>query len=87
MAIGKQLSDGNPSGTGLGQDTADLISFYGQEPVSRYASSVVAAVSTAAVSFAATPWGFASSAQADAVIRMAWHVPRLLAAVGLATSS
>ncbi len=28
----KQLSDGNPGGTGLGQSTTDLISFYGVTP-------------------------------------------------------
>ena len=43
MPAGKQLSDGNPSGTSLGQDTSDLISLYGVTPVSQRASSVQAA--------------------------------------------
>lgn len=32
MAIGKQLSDGNPDGTSLGQSATDLISVYGVTP-------------------------------------------------------
>jgi hypothetical protein len=32
MAIGKQLSDGNPDGTVMGQATTDLIGFYGLDP-------------------------------------------------------
>lgn len=39
MAIGKQLSDGNPDGTSLGQSASDLISLYGGTPASQRASS------------------------------------------------
>lgn len=35
MAIGKQLSDKNGSGTGLGQSASDLISFYGATPIAQ----------------------------------------------------
>jgi hypothetical protein len=45
MAIGKQLSDGNPDGTSLGQSTSDLISFYGETPVAQ-ASAITALVTT-----------------------------------------
>jgi hypothetical protein len=38
MAIGKQLSDGNPDGTSLGQSSSDLISFYGETPVDQGAA-------------------------------------------------
>ena len=38
MPIGKQLSDGNPDGTSLGQSTSDLISVYGKTPVAQGAS-------------------------------------------------
>jgi hypothetical protein len=42
MAI-KQLSDGNPLGTVLGQSSTDLIGFYGvATPVARRASSIQA---------------------------------------------
>ena len=33
MAIGHQLSDGNGSGSSLGQSATDLISFYGATPI------------------------------------------------------
>jgi len=39
MAIGKQLSDANPSGTALGQSASDTISFYGATPVSQRSNS------------------------------------------------
>lgn len=38
----KQLSDGAPGGTGLGQSTADLISLYGVTPVSQRGNAVQA---------------------------------------------
>lgn len=47
----KQLSDGNPGGSGLGQSTADLISFYGVQPISQRASSIQAASVVSATSF------------------------------------
>jgi hypothetical protein len=42
MAIGKQLSDGNPDGTSLGQSASDLVSLYGVTPASQRASSIQA---------------------------------------------
>lgn len=38
----KQLSDGNPGGSGLGQSATDLISFYGVTPVAQRAASIQA---------------------------------------------
>jgi len=61
-----ELSDGNSAGTRLGQDATDLISFYGAAPVAQ--RSNIAAVATSTVTTAATtttPWGFATSTQAD----------------------
>lgn len=46
MPAGLQLSDGNPSGTSLGQDTSDLISLYGVTPV---AQQTITCVSTGCV--------------------------------------
>ena len=41
MPVVKQLSDGNPGGTGLGQSAADVIGFYGvATPVSQRAGTV-----------------------------------------------
>ncbi len=87
MAIGKQLSDNNPDGTALGQSASDTIGFYGKAPVSRYASSIAPAASTAPVSSTGTAWGFATSTQALAVAQMAYHVPLILSHLGLSTSS
>lgn len=43
MAI-KQLSDGGPQGTQLGQSSADLVGFYGKTPVAQ--QSLVTALAT-----------------------------------------
>ena len=51
MPAGKFLSDLNPSGTAMGQTTADLISMYGGTPVSQRASSIQAASLVSAQSF------------------------------------
>jgi len=36
MAV-KQLSDGNPDGTQLGQSASDLVGFYGKTPIAQVA--------------------------------------------------
>jgi UDP-N-acetyl-D-mannosaminuronic acid transferase (WecB/TagA/CpsF family) len=88
MAAGKQLSDYNPSGTALGQAAADKIAFLGAEPVSRYATSVALPSSVAAVSTTATTtWGFATSAQADAIITTVAKLAAAMNAYGLTTSA
>ena len=46
MAIGKQLSDGNPDGTALGQNAADPIGFYGVTPVTQRAAAIMTATSS-----------------------------------------
>lgn len=46
MAL-KELSDGGPDGTRLGQSATDLISFYGATPVVRRASSTQATTNIA----------------------------------------
>lgn len=49
--MSKQLSDGNPDGTVLGQSTADLIGFYGKTarvPIT-FVTSISAAQTTAVV--------------------------------------
>lgn len=52
MAIGKQLSDGNPDGTALGQSAADLISFYGATPVDQGAAVTTLATTPTATDIA-----------------------------------
>ena len=48
MATIKQLSDGGPDGTCLGQSTADLVSFHGATPIARASISSVATAATIA---------------------------------------
>ena len=67
----KNLSDGNPNGTILGQSTSDKIGFYGlATPIVQPMGSNGTPVTTVAVSSFGTntTWGFATSTQANQVI-------------------
>ena len=44
MATIKQLSDGGPDGTCLGQSATDLVGFYGATPVAKQAATVLGAL-------------------------------------------
>ena len=87
MAIGKQLSDNNPSGTGLGQSSTDTVSFYGATPVVRYATSITAPSTTAAVTVNATTYAFGNSTQPDAITLSLSRVIAALASYGLISTS
>ncbi len=64
----KELSDNNNAGTRLGQDSGDLISFWGATPVAQRSNIVDVATSTITTAgTSTTPWGFATSTQADAI--------------------
>jgi hypothetical protein len=52
MPIGKQLSDGNPDGTSLGQSSSDLVSFYGETPVDQGAAVTTLATTPTATDIA-----------------------------------
>ena len=82
MAIGKQLSDLNTAGTGLGQSTTDTISFYGVTPVAQRSGAAQAAVTTTAAT-STTPFGFGTSTQAQAVVTLVNELRAALVAVGL----
>jgi len=77
----KQLSDGNPDGTVLGQSASDLIAFYNTTPVAQRSGSVQAAVPTTAPTNA-TPFGF-SQAQATAILTLLNEIRATLVGVGL----
>lgn len=49
MAV-KQLSDGNPDGTCIGQSSTDKVGFYGKTPVARPANIVDATDAATAIS-------------------------------------
>ncbi|MGO9516177.1 MAG: hypothetical protein ACLPND_03950 [Candidatus Korobacteraceae bacterium] len=50
MAIGRQLSDNNSSGTALGQSATDLVSLYGATPAAQRAALTINAASVVSVS-------------------------------------
>ena len=88
---GKQLSDGNPTGTTLGQSTTDLIAFYGVTPVAQPASASQAAITTTVVSSYSTAgptvWGFGSGTQAAAAIALLNILQSNLVTLGLIKGS
>jgi len=80
MAI-KQLSDGGPDGTVLGQSATDLVGFYGATPEAR-GTFTQAAVSTSAAVSVCGAFAF-TSAQANGLIAMANELRALIVSLGL----
>ena len=82
MAIGKQLSDGNPDGTSLGQSSSDLISFYGETATAQLS---VTGIGTTTISQVATSgkWAFASSTAALAFVARVRSIQDKLNTLGL----
>jgi len=68
MAEYEYIDFGCPDGAILGRTTSEKIAFYGSTPVSQLTGSTQAAVAVSTVTTAATstsPYGFATSTQAD----------------------
>jgi len=86
MAIGKQLSDGNPDGTSLGQSSSDLISFYGETATAQLS---VTGIGTTTISQVATSgkWAFASSTAALAFVARVRSIQDKLNTLGLINES
>ncbi len=81
----RQLSDGNPDGTVLGQSAADLISFYNATPVAQRSGAIQAAVPTTAPTNS-SPYGFSQS-QATAIITLLNEIRTTLVGLGLMKGS
>lgn len=70
----KQLSDGGPDGTCLGQSASDLISFYDSTPVDQPAAvasvttGAITAVTTTGATSTTNAWGYTTEAQAEALV-------------------
>lgn len=79
----KQISDGGPDGTTLGQSASDLIAFHGKTPCDQ-AAATTAPASTAATN--STPYGY-SQAQADAIVTWIRAVDAALKEKGLIASA
>lgn len=86
MTIGKQLSDGNPDGTALGQGASDKISVYGVDPVvQQTAPAAVSASSVVQVS--AGGFGFETSTQGNALIEAVNSMRTALVNFGIVVSA
>jgi hypothetical protein len=82
MAIGKQLSDGNPDGTSLGQGATDKVSLYNVTPVVQ--ASLPAAVSTSTPVAGSTGFSFGTSTQMTGLIATVNTMRTILQNLGIA---
>ena len=80
MAVGFQVSDGNPDGTSLGQSTSDLISLYGVAPIAQRSGASQATFSSTMTQ--STGWGFATSTAANAAVALILELRAALIALG-----
>jgi len=85
MAVGKQLSDGNPTGTVLGQDASDLIGFHGTTGTAQVALSATPAVATTRATTGAATYGL-TSAQMNGVLDLVLALRAALVTKGLAST-
>ena len=83
MAV-EELDNGNDEGVRLGQATTSLVGFYGTAPCNQPAN--VTSVSTAAAT-TTTPYGYAASTQADAIVTAINAIITNLEEMGLMASS
>jgi hypothetical protein len=77
----RQLSDGNPDGTVLGQSASDPIAFYNATPLAQRSGAAQAAVPTTAPTNTA-PYGF-TQAQAAAILTLLNEIRATLVGLGL----
>ena len=81
-SINKQISDGSPDGTTIGQSATDTVAFYGAAPVAQRSGAAQAAVTTTA-SQTTTPVGYTTTTQADGIVTLVNEIRAALVAVGL----
>lgn len=86
MAI-KELSDGSPAGTRLGQSTADLIGFYGTTPVAQQGGTALATVTQVTIATLTSGFGFATSAGFNNLFAQVEAIRLLLVNYGLGKTS
>jgi hypothetical protein len=84
MAL-KQLSDGGPDGTVLGQSASDKIGFHGTAGTAQIALSATAAIATTAVTTGAATYGY-SSAQATGILNLVNALRAALVDKGIAST-
>lgn len=77
----KQLSDGGPDGTVLGQSASDLVGFYGETPV---AQRTGAGMTSLTVTYTASnAFGFTTSAEMERVLTTLEEIQATLTGMGL----
>lgn len=79
---GKQLSDGNPTGTTLGQSASDLIGFHGATPSDQRASTATLSM-TIMSTLSGTIFGFTSSDAGVSLVNAVNEIMALLREKGL----
>ena len=84
---GKQLSDGNPTGTTLGQSASDLVAFHGASPSDQRAFTASISNAPAGGVTQTSPFGFSTSAQLIAFIDFVNELQDALIEKGLIASS
>lgn len=87
MAEIKELSDGRPDGTRLGQNASDLVSFHGATPVDQAAFIASVTQPAFAIISAGTGYGFTSTAPVTSLWAAVNSITALLAAKGLTAAS
>ena len=76
----------SPDGMDHGQSASDKVGFYGATPVVQASSANQAAVTTTAAT-TTSPWGFASSTQANAIVTLVNELRSDLVSLGLIKGS
>jgi len=66
----------------LGLDATEKVAFYGAVPIAQRAGSAQAAVTTTTAT-TTSPWGFSTSAQANAIVTLVNELRASLVALGL----
>ena len=85
MAV-KYRTDGNVDGTVIGQSASELVSFHAATPVAQRSGAAQAAV-VATGSTNSSPYGYATAAQADAIVTLVNEIRAALVAKGLIKGS
>jgi hypothetical protein len=81
MAVDYIGTNNTTSGSSLGNSTSVPLSLYGVTPVTQRTSSTQAAVATTAAT-SSSPFGFATGAQADAIVTLVNELRAALVALG-----
>lgn len=79
-----QVPNNTGGGCNIGASTSSLIGFYGVTPIAQGATGGSAVTTTAATT--SSPWGFATSTQANAIVTLVNGLQTALINLGLISS-